>query len=199
MSKPRVETKSKFATRLGVHRSTVTRGVKDGRIVTDLNGRVLIEESLKRWHATRGPREDMQAAHAAKRGQSIPSAPHTPADDASDDLADGIAPEALIDSDSERARYRAITIHWENEKIRLDMDLAAGQRLERDDVLAAASGIGGNLRSAVERLIDETAPRLAVTTGSNDRRAILAAALDQLTTGLRDDHARAFNRLRKTQ
>ncbi|MFW6021406.1 MAG: hypothetical protein ACOCPR_04895 [Guyparkeria sp.] len=203
MSTPRTETKARFAERLGVHRSTITRAAKQGRIVCDLQGRVLVEDSLQRWHDTAGPRTDMQAAHAQRRGQPIPGAGSAQSGGHSSghdhDTATGLPATALIDAEGERARWQAHTLHWTNSRTRLDIELDLRKRVMIDDVTRAAEAMGGAARSGIERLVDELAPRLTVTTDPAERRDLLAAGLHQLTDRLRDEHRRAIDRLRKPQ
>lgn len=199
MSTPRTETKADFARRLRVNRSTITRAAKQGRIVCDLKGRVIIEDSLQRWKDTAGPRTDMQAAHAATRGQTIPAPEQAPSGHESDEGDDTLPPTALIDSEGLRARWQAHTLHWTNSRTRLDMELDRRERLMRDDVTRTTEALGGAARAGMERLVDELAPRLTVTTDPAERRDLLATGLHQLTDRLRDEHRRAIDRLRKPQ
>lgn len=194
-----LETKAAFARRLNWNRSTVTRAAQAGRLVL-VGGLVDVEPSLARLKATEGGRTDVAARHAAERGQggAAPArsaengatAPHAPRraenDHASTADADGAG----------RARYKAITLQFENQQIKLGMAMARGLRFARKDVTREAVALGAIVRSAVERVIDQTAPRLAVMTAADRRRALLGAELRAVRRALRAEFPRALRRLR---
>src|SRR5574337_927461 len=165
-----LESRAAFARRLGVARSTVTRAAQDGRLVL-VGEEIDVEASLARWHATAGARSDVAARHAAQRGAPLPGAiPHhgKPAE-APQEAASGLElPETP--SDTGRARFAAV----------------------KREALA----LGATLRSAIERLIDQTAPRLAVLPAA-ERQALLAAEIAPLRRLLRGEFPRALRRIRQ--
>ena len=57
-------------------------------------------------------------------------------------------------------------------------------------------GIGSSLRAAVERVIDQCAPRLAVMTNDMDRRRLLDAELRRLCWMIKSELPRALRRMR---
>lgn len=197
-----LETKAAFARRLDWNRSTVTRAAQAGRLVL-VGNLVDVEPSLARLKATEGGRTDVAARHAAERGQggAAPArsaengatAPHAPRsaenDHASTADADGAG----------RARYKAITLQFENQQIKLGMAMARGLRFNRKDVAREAVALGAIVRSAVERVIDQTAPRLAVMTDDDRRRHLLTAELRAVRRALRTEFPRALRRLRSIQ
>lgn len=182
------ETKTEFARRLGVNKSTITRAAQAGRIVVDAEGRVEIEASLARWNATRAGRDDVAARHAAARGHAVVAAtdPATLAEAASPTLQDG----------SGRAQARAEGLDYENRLLRLEMALRRGQRYPLADARREALGIGGMMRAAFERLVDTAAPRVAVAAGLDERRRILRDELRGLRAMIRAEFPRALRRLR---
>jgi len=185
------ETMAAFARRLGVARSTVTRAAQAGRLVLDGEGRVCILASLQSWHATAGGRDDMARLHAEARGQQIPAAAGP---------AQSPAPAAAPDeapAGADRARHRAEPQRWRNASLRLEMDLEDGRRFHRAAAVAEANALGGALRSAVERLIDQTAPRLAAVQGAADRRRLLQQELAKVRRQLRRELPAALRRLRQ--
>ena len=70
-----IETPAAFARRLGVHKSTVCRAIKAGRLIVS-SGMLDVADSLQRWEKTKpGTRPDVLARHAAKRSAGIPTQP----------------------------------------------------------------------------------------------------------------------------
>lgn len=194
-----LETKAAFARRLNWNRSTVTRAAQAGRLVL-VGGLVDVEPSLARLKATEGGRTDVAARHAAERGRgehapiraagnaaTAPTAPRSAENDAQP------APDA---DGAGRASYKAITLQFENQQIKLGMDMARGLRFSRQQVSREATALGAIVRSAVERVIDQTAPRLAVMTDGDRRRALLGAELRAIRRALRAEFPRALRRLR---
>jgi len=194
-----LENKAAFARRLNWNRSTVTRAAQSGRLVM-VGSLVDVEASLARLKATEGGRTDVAARHAAHRGTPLPEAiqprenaataaqpPRTPV----------IYAAAGADTDgTTRARYKAITLHLENQQIKLGMAMARGLRFARKDVAREATALGAIIRSAAERVIDQTAPRLAVMTDPARRRDLLVLELRAVRRALRAEFPRALRRLR---
>lgn len=175
-----------FARRLGVNRSTVTRAAQAGRLVLAEDGRVCIAASLAKWAATRGGRDDVAARHAAGRGAELPFLPvaalATPATTPATGQnapqgAETPGGEALPPSEGTRAFYEAEKVRWQNVELMLAMDLDSGVRIPRATLQREARGLGATLRAEVERLIDQTAPRLAAAKTDADRRRLLGAEL----------------------
>ena len=82
------------------------------------------------------------------------------------------------------------------EQIKLGMAMARGLRFNRKDVAREAVALGAIVRSAVERVIDQTAPRLAVMNAPDRRRELLGAELRAVRRALRAEFPRALRRLR---
>lgn len=215
VSVPRVEHLAAFARRLGVNRSTVTRAAQAGRLVLDAQGMVLVAPSLERWHATRGTRDDVAARHAAARGAEVPAlsgavaasvagvahpatvpaaAPQQPAG-RENEAGEGAEPAADV-SGAQRAAAEADRLHWQNQLLELALALTRGTRLPRQALTREAQALGNSLRGAVERLIDQTAPRLAAVTNAAERRRLLQGELAAARRQLRAEFARSIRRLR---
>lgn len=197
-----LENKAAFARRLNWNRSTVTRAAQAGRLVM-VGKMVDVEASLARLKATEGGRTDVAARHATERGAPVSQAAgtivagHTAAQ--APCTAENDTP-AMADADGAgRARYKAITLQFENQQIKLGMAMARGLRFTRKDVAREATALGAIVRSAVERVIDQTAPRLAVMTDDDRRRHLLAAELRAVRRALRTEFPRALRRLRSIQ
>lgn len=201
------ETRAAFAARCGVNKSTVTRWAEAGALVLAENGRdVQIEASLQRLAERRGIRPDVAARHAAGRGRDIPSARHdgknAPAglENATAGATESnSAPqlEALgVDGNGSRTKYKTIALHYENQAIKLEMALRRGLRYPKKSVEREAIGLGATVRAAMERLIDQTAPRLAVMRDPLARRALIEQETRRIQRMLRGELPRILRRLR---
>lgn len=188
---------TEFARFLGVNKSSVSRARKAGRLVLTGDGRVEFEASAKKWHETAGGRTDVAARHAANRGAAIPT-PHPSQKNAP--AARGEA-TAGIDDESAAATTRASAktalLHYENSLIKLEMAMRRGLRLDRQAVGKEAHGLGAMLRAGVERVIDQTAPRLAATADENQRRRIIEAEVGRLRWVILRELPRALRRMKE--
>lgn len=190
-----------FARRLGVNRSTVTRAAQSGRLVLDADGRVCVVASLARWHATRGGRDDVAARHAAARGFGVAAdvagvaTPATTGETGprSGDQGEG---EGETPAPGSRAFWEAEKVRWQNAELLLAMDLESGVRIPRASMEREARGLGATLRATAERLIDQTAPRLAAAGSDADRRRLLVAELSAARRMLQREFGAAARRLR---
>lgn len=208
-----LESKAAFARRIGVNKSTITRAAQAGRLVLD-GEQVDVEASLARWHATQGGRLDVAARHAEQRGQAIP-ATLTPAGITGNAVAGLPGPTAGMvagavaaqldaqpkaddaDGSIDRTAYKAMALRYENEAIKLEMALRRHLRYPLEDVRREAQALGTMLRAGVERLIDQTAPRLAAAPSATEREALLRTECAALARAFRNEFKRALRRLRQ--
>ncbi|RDH86385.1 MAG: hypothetical protein DIZ78_09455 [endosymbiont of Escarpia spicata] len=173
------ETQAAFARRLGVNRATVTRAKQAGRLVME-GKRVEIEQSLARWHATKAGRTDLDAIHAEQRGATVPTTQIETATDPAGAPAD-------------RTQYKA---HYENQQIKLEMGLRRGLRFLLADVSRESHGLGATLRAGIERLIDQTAPRLAIIHSDEERAILLQKEILKIKSMMKSEFAIALRRMR---
>lgn len=192
-----IESKAAFARRLGVNKSTVTRAAEAGRIVLTPRGQVDVEKSLERWHATKGSRSDVSDRHAEKRGADIPKAapieknPPKAPKTSPDDSLPGAEPAG-----GSRARYKLAALHYENQSIKLEMALRRGLRYPLALVKQESGSLGATMRAAIERIIDQTAPRLAVMRDDIERRRLIDAEVRRVRWMLKRELPRALRRMR---
>lgn len=201
-----------FARILGVNRSTVTRAIQAGRLVADEQGMLDVDANLRSWEATKhGSRPDVAQRHAANRPPAL-SQPSSASDRPANSAASlpvepfrepGIEPTA-DDQDLDEpqtstgslAYYTARRLAAQNNLLKLGMKLRNGQRYPLDAVRRESLSIGGSLRASLERLVDQTAPRLAVLTDSAERRRLIASETRQLRRDISREFLRALRRLR---
>lgn len=196
------ETRAAFARRIGVNKSTITRAAQAGRLVLTVDGLVQVEASLKRWNETKAGRTDVEARHAQNRGRVIPEAIQgeenaTKAVSGATEAQPLEGGEGDVGEATWRTQYKAQAMDYENQAIRLEMDMRAGRRYPLEDARNEGHGLGATLRAAMERLIDQSAPRLAVVTDLTDRRRLLAAEIAKLRRLIKTDMPRTLRRLRE--
>lgn len=177
-----LETQAQFARRLGVNRSTVNRHLVAGRLVL-VGKRIDVEPSLARLAQVTGTRPDVAARHAAARAR--PEQSEAPVVAVAEDSAGG-----------ERAHYKALALQFENDQIKLEMALRQGVRLPLAEVKREAINVGAVLRASLERLVDQTAPRLAIIASDAERARLIQQHLRAVRRTLRAEFPRALRRLR---
>lgn len=157
-----IETKAAFSRRLGVNKSTVTRMAKAGRLVLTESGKVKVEESLAQINATQGHRTDVSQRHAQNRGHALNNATQAQQSATGDDLNAAMAQSEPTSqpANNERTALQAAALDFKNKSLKLEEALNRGIRLDKDEYHSDLAKQGGNIKSAIERLIDNLAPQL---------------------------------------
>lgn len=208
--------------------STITRMGQDGKLImqggkidVEASLKRMDELGLGKIRSDVADRHAKDAQNQAQAGQGIPTqgqAPQTPKNaafdvnqsanqsathDATSATAETQAGKEAetdpgIDSSQSKTRYKAIALHYENQTIKLGMGLNRGLRYYRADVRDEAHSLANAVRAGVERLIDQTAPRLAVIPGHADRGYLLRREVRKLVRMLNREYPNALRRLRKS-
>lgn len=188
-------TQAAFARQIGYDKSRVTQLKHAGRIVMAPGGKLVdVEASLARIAETADPgRRDVAERHAAARAGAGRQPLPEPAALAAADPLTGLGPES-----GGRARAKAALMHFENNMLKLEMALRRGLRFERAAVNREAAGLGAMVRAGIERVIDQTAPRLAAARGEDDRCRILDTELRRLRWVIKREMPRALRRMHET-
>jgi len=174
-----------FAAQIGKSVGYVQKLVDTGRCVLTPAGKIDGPASLARIAETQGGRTDVADRWAAQRSQPA-APPAAPAPDIDVGHTDG----------NSRAKAKALLMHYENSQIKLEMAMRRGLRIERAAVKREAAGLGAMLRAGIERVIDQTAPRLAAAGNELQRRQIIAAEIRRLKYLIKRELPRALRRMR---
>lgn len=182
---------------LGVNKSSVSRAARAGRIRPEADGSYDFDKCAAAWRASSGGRADVAARHAAQRGRvvgsTLPSAENAPAGPDSPQSGIDIS---LGNDTSGRQKAQTARMTYENQQLKLEMALRRGLRFERADVKREAHGLGAMLRAGIERVIDQTAPRLAAAADDLERRRILEKEIRRLRWMLKREAPRSLRRMK---
>ena len=192
-----IETQARFAARLGVARSTVTRFKHEGRLAMTADGRVDVEGSLLSLEATQGvlPHQiaNRERLEEARREQG-PAQPQAQPQAQSPERPPAAQqePQGPISSDT-LAKLGAKTKFEAYRKLKADADrseletaLAQGLAVLKADVQRDIMDAAGIILGAWETLPDRLAP---VMVGIDDQariRAILRDEIEQLQQQISD-------------
>lgn len=140
-------TQAEFARLVGVARSYVTALKKDGRIVLNAIGNVLVEESKRRILETADPnRDDVVSRWAKARGETT--------------IAATKEPEADEPESPTFANARARKEHAAADIAEMERDKLRGQLVERVAVEVAVEDVMTIVRQALEQQPHRVAPML---------------------------------------
>jgi hypothetical protein len=139
---------------------------------------------------TQGGRTDVSARHAAERGAVLPTDAATQKNGTAGDFGRAAGeplPDATLGATpgGGRTAAKAALMHYENQAIKLEMALRRHLRYEIAGVKREGHALGAMVRAGCERLVDQTAPRLAVMTNELDRRRLIERELRRLRAMLR--------------
>jgi hypothetical protein len=188
-------TQNDLARFLGVHKSSVSRAVKAGRIKPEADGSFDFDKCAAAWHSSSGGRIDVAARHAAQRGAAIPKAQPAAENAPNAEYAQSAA--SLGVEDGGRNKAKTLLLHYENSAIKLEMALRRGLRYERAAARREAQGLGAMLRAGIERVIDQTAPRLAAAGNDLERRRIVEREIRRLRWMWKRELPRALRRMKE--
>ena len=177
-------TRRQFAAEIGRSVGYVQKLVDTGRCILTADGKIDGPASRARIAETQGGRPDVAERFAAQRQPAA-----TPAQ---------AAPDIYVShtDGSSRAKAKALLMHYENSMLKLEMAMRRGLRFERAAVRREATGLGAMLRAGIERVIDQTAPRLAASANELQRRQILEAEIRRLKFIIKREIPRALRRMR---
>lgn len=208
------ERPSAFAARLGVARSTITRAIQRGSLLLGEDGRLDVADSLQRWQqTTSGLRPDVAARHADRRRESAaicPAQEDSPSEGITrlsgallapfSDLGAGTIPGGLPGGPPEPGTlpyWTARRLAAQNALALISLQLRQHQRYPMEDIRREAYAIGSVLRGALDRMVDQSAPRL-VAAGPEERARLLGTELALIHRTLRAEFLRAMRRIRKS-
>lgn len=181
-----------FAEQIGMSVGWVQKLVDTGRCVMTPDGKINGPASRALMAQTQGGRTDVAERNAAGRGGRA-------AQDVAPPPADNTPPPSIDvghTDGSSRAKAKALLMHYENSSIKLEMALRRGLRFERAAIKREAAGLGAMLRAGIERVIDQTAPRLAAASNELQRRQIIEKEIRRLKFMMKRELPRALRRMK---
>jgi hypothetical protein len=183
-------TKAEYAQRKGVSRPAISQAIRAGRVVVLEDGRVDIEASDRVWDAKTDTLQSLRANAPKRRAQALADEPHRPpppADRAGQGAAasEPAAPLSRVIYDFESARAKRET-HAAN-IAEMEERKRAGELCETSAVLMTMTTIGSNFRTALERVADKLADRVAAETDPHACHQIISAEITQALEQLAKD------------
>ena len=174
-STPTLVTQSEFARLQKCDKGYISRLKQAGRLVM-VDGKVDVEASRALIAQTAHPN------YASKHVDAVPAA--------------GVAQKIALPPPSERKRYKALLLELGNKNLELEQEIRRRQRYPLEAVKHEHAGYGGIMRAGFERLIDQTAPRLAAG-DKEERKRILGKEIARLRRLVRYEPVRMMRRLNK--
>lgn len=179
-------TKSEYAQRKGVSRPAISQAIQTGRVVVLADGRVDVEASDRVWDAKTDALQSLRANAPKRRADALAadsrrippvmdSAPAEPPP----------APLSRVIYDFESARAKRET-HAAN-IAEMEERKRAGELCETSAVLMTMTTIGSNFRTALERVADKLADRVAAETDPHACHQIIGAEISQALEQLAKD------------
>ncbi len=160
-------TQAEFSRHIGVEKSYVTELKKNGRLVFDENGKVMVDESTLRIAATEDPSKSGVAdRHAAARQGK----------DDNDEMT-GRVGSAYQQARAMKEKYAAMQAKIAYEK-------EVGELLKISDIRAAIMDGDTIIRNRLESMPDTLSPQLAVENDEQKIRAMLIDHVEWLLTDL---------------
>lgn len=183
-------TKAEYAQRKGVSRPAISQAIRAGRVVVVEDGRVDVEASDRVWDAKTDTLQSLRANAPKRRAQALADEPHRsqPPADRPGQGAGGSEPAAplsrvIYDFESARAKREthAANIAEMEERKR------AGELCETSAVLMTMTTIGSNFRTALDRVADKLADRVAAEIDPHACHQIISAEITQALEQLAKD------------
>lgn len=179
-------TKAEYAHRKGVSRPAISQAIRAGRVVVLEDGRVDVEASDRVWDAKTDTLQSLRANAPKRRAQALADEPHRsppPAERATANEPDAPLSRVIYDFESARAKREthAANIAEMEERKR------AGELCETSAVLMTMTTIGSNFRTALERVADKLADRVAAETDPHACHQIISAEITQALEQLAKD------------
>lgn len=182
-------TKAEYALRKGVSRPAISQAIAAGRVLVLADGRVDVEASDRAWERKTDAVQSARANAPKRRAQAMADEPHR---------SPSVAPEAPGPSANEPdAPLSRVIYDFENARAKRETHAAniaemeerkrAGELCETSAVLMTMTTIGSNFRTALERVADKLADRVAAETDPHACHQIISAEITQALEQLAKD------------
>ena len=182
-------TKAEYAQRKGVSRPAISQAIRAGRVVVRDDGRVDVEASDRVWDAKTDTLQSLRANAPKRRAQALVDDPHlSPPADLPRPATVGSEPPPPLSRviyDFENARAKRET-HAAN-IAEMEERKRAGELCETSAVLMTMTTIGSNFRTALERVADKLADRVAAEADPHACHQIISVEISQALEQLAKD------------
>lgn len=176
-----LESKTKFAKRLGINKSHLSRG-KALEWLVMVGALVNVEESMER-RAVFASSDPHHVAHALRLDEERAAKANATLPGYVPPAGDAEAAESLVAIQYRRAKADANKREHEAEMALMTRETQAGNLIAREEVEFAMDDLGATLRSLMENLADRLAPVVHPLQSLEETHAALAeAAQDVLQT-----------------
>ncbi len=156
-------TQAQFARHLGVSQAMVSKHKRNGRLITDAEGLVRVQETLTRISSTSDP----------TRARKTPPAPDT-------QRAAALPQDLESDLANSFQLSRQVKQHYEALKEKAEYEKIIGKLIDADSARAAGAELGVMFRNALETWPDRLAPVLAAEREESVIRTLLAEHAESL-------------------
>lgn len=172
-------TKKEYAERKNVSPAAVTKAISRGRVVVLPTGLVDVEASDMLWDRRTDAAQSARANAQKRRSAESPP------------LGGGHMESAIYDFEAARAKNET---HKANIS-EMDERRRAGELCETAVVVKYLTDVAANFRTALERIADKLADRLAVESDPHYCHALLTAEINQALAQLASDCAACATRI----
>lgn len=175
-----------FAREMGYAKSYVTALKKNGRLVFDEHGKVMVEASKKRIEQTAdGARADVKQRHARARAREAAfggSRKNTERETQEAETSQSQIGESYQKARAVKEKFLAL-------QAKLDYEVAASKYLSTESVVATVSRAAISLRTNLESLSVKISALLAMTQDEPTCRAIINDAVEDLLRDVEHEFA----------
>ena len=155
-----------YARHRGVHHTSVLAAIRSGRITQRADGKIDSAQADRQWELRTDPTKPRNSVTGEPKHRRRPGAPPTPiGSHAAGNGSERGPTEHLL---SNYAAARALRETFLARKAKLDYEVAAGKKIDADEVRAAAYNSSSRAKDLLLAIPDRVAPILAGLTDAEE-------------------------------